>query len=264
MAYSLTRYSPYYYDPVLVSTYTDEYYRMKESLRSNQMAVERMIDSVRDVSNCFRFLLVDCFLYCVFCFLSLLFLLFGLFFIWFLFLFLFFSISFLFVCTNFLCFLFPFFRFLSFCSSSISFVLIIFCLLFRLLSFMFFFCLLSLSFIVFSQFLLVLLLFFFYSGRRKKGIHRWKQKQYFGSFNFRNETEPFTTPTWSVPCCKAVLMPMLPGSTTLSRTLLPGRTDSPTCTLGLITSRLLWTARITAWKRWDICYLRSKRRQNSE
>jgi len=48
MAYSLTRYSPYYYDPVLVSTYTDEYHRMKDALRSNQLAVERMIDSVRE------------------------------------------------------------------------------------------------------------------------------------------------------------------------------------------------------------------------
>lgn len=48
MAYSLTRYTPYYYDPVIVSTYTDEYYRMKDALRSNQQAVERMIDSVRE------------------------------------------------------------------------------------------------------------------------------------------------------------------------------------------------------------------------
>ena len=49
MAYSLTRYTPYYYDPVIVSTYTDEYYRMKDTLRSNQQAVERMIANVREV-----------------------------------------------------------------------------------------------------------------------------------------------------------------------------------------------------------------------
>jgi chromosome segregation ATPase len=50
MAYSsyiTTRYTPYYYDPIIVSSYESEFNKMKDTLRQNQYAVDRMIDQVR-------------------------------------------------------------------------------------------------------------------------------------------------------------------------------------------------------------------------
>jgi len=60
MAYSLSRYTPYYYEststPVVQYTtlhhnYTGEYERMRDTLRSNQQAIERMISQVQEERN---------------------------------------------------------------------------------------------------------------------------------------------------------------------------------------------------------------------